>query len=99
MYLLLFNLLVVTSFNIKHRFIPNRLIINKYNGNNDDKLRKIDEALNNEKNKMKQLLTEKNKIMQNITGLNLHNETFINNYAILSKKVFWTYNIIKLTCL
>lgn len=80
MYLLLFNLLVVTSFNIKHRFIPNRLIINKYNGNNDDKLRKIDEALNNEKNKMKQLLTEKNKIMQNITGLNLHNETFINNY-------------------
>jgi cell division protease FtsH len=81
MYLLLLNLFVVTSFNIKHRFIPNRIIINHYNGNNDDKLRKIDDAINNEKNKMRQLLTEKNKIMQNITGLNLHNETFINDYV------------------
>ena len=81
MYLLLFNLIVVTGFNIKHRFIPNRIVINHYNGNNDDKLRKIDEALNTEKIKMKQLLTEKNKIMQNITGLNLHNETFINDYV------------------
>jgi cell division protease FtsH len=80
MYLLLLNLCVVTSFNIKHRFIPNRIIINHYNGNNDDRLKKIDDALNAEKNKMKQLLTEKNKIMQNITGLNLHNETFIQNY-------------------
>ena len=80
MYLLLLNLLVVTSFNTKHRFISNRIIINHYNGNNDDNLRKIDEAINYEKIKMKKLLTEKNKIMQNITGLNLHNETFINNY-------------------
>ena len=81
MYLLLLNLWVVTGFNMKHRIIPNRLIINHYNGNNDDKLRKIDEALNSEKMKMKQLLIEKNKIMYNITGLNLHNETFINDYV------------------
>ena len=78
MYLLLFNLFFVTSFNIKHRFISTRL--HNYNGNNDDRLKKIDDALNTEKNRMKQLLTEKNKIMQNITGLNLHNETFINDY-------------------
>jgi cell division protease FtsH len=80
MYLILLNLFVVTSFTIKHRFISNRIIINKYNGNNDNNLRKIDEAINYEKIKMKKLLTEKNKIMQNITGLNLHNETFIQNY-------------------
>jgi cell division protease FtsH len=80
MYLLLLNLCVVTGFTMKHRF-SNRIIINHYNGNNDDKLRKIDDALNNEKLKMKQLLTEKNKIMKNITGLNLHNETFINDYV------------------
>ena len=80
MYLLLLNLCVVTGFTIKHRF-SNRIIINHYNGNNDDKLRKIDDALNNEKLKMKQLLTEKNKIMKNITGLDLHNETFINDYV------------------
>uniref|UniRef100_A0A6C0B952 AAA+ ATPase domain-containing protein n=1 Tax=viral metagenome TaxID=1070528 RepID=A0A6C0B952_9ZZZZ len=80
MYLILLNLFVVTSFTIKHRFLPNRIIINKYNGNNDNNLRKIDEAINYEKIKMKKLLTEKNKIMQNITGLNLHNETFIQNY-------------------
>ena len=77
MYLILLNLFLATSFNINHRFIPNRLY---YNGNNDDKLRKIDDAINNEKNKMKQLLTEKNKIMQNITGLNLHNDTYIHDY-------------------
>jgi cell division protease FtsH len=81
MYLLLLNLIVVTGFNIKHRFIPNRIVINHYNGNNDDNLRKIDEAINYEKIKMRQLLTEKNKIMKNITGLNLHNETFINDYV------------------
>jgi len=81
MYLkLLLNLILVGGFNMKHRFIFSRLIRCNYNGNNDDKLRKIDEALNNEKIKTKQLLTEKNKIMQNITGLNLHNETFINDY-------------------
>ena len=94
MYLLLLHLFFVTnftfSFNVKQPFISNRIISNKiltnrivrynYNGNNDNKLRKIDEALNNEKNKLKQLLTEKNKIMQNITGLNLHNETYIDNY-------------------
>ena len=81
MYLLLLNLVLVTGFNMKHRFIPNRIIVNHYNGNHDDRLKKIDDALNNEKLKMKQLLTEKNKIMQNITGLNLHNETFINDYV------------------
>ena len=77
MYLFLIQLCVVCSFTTKPRFINK---INHYNGNNDDKLRRIDEALSNEKNKMKQLLTEKNKIMKNITGLNLHNETFIDNY-------------------
>ena len=80
MYLVLINLLLVTSFNIKQPFITNRIIRYNYNGNNDDKLRRIDQALNNEKLKMKQLLTEKNKIMQNITGLNLHNETYIDDY-------------------
>lgn len=81
MYLLLINLLVVSSFTIKPRFIPNRIILNHYNGNHDDRLKKLDDALNAEKIKIKQLLTEKNKIMQNITGLNLHNETFINDYV------------------
>ena len=80
MYLLLLNLCVVCSFTTKPRFI-NRIITYNYNGNNDDKLRKIDEALNTEKLKLKQLLIEKNKIMYNITGLNLHNETFINDYV------------------
>jgi cell division protease FtsH len=79
MYLILLHLLVVTSFNIKPRLV-NRIILNHYSGNNDDNLRKIDEAINYEKIKMKKLLTEKNKIMQNITGLNLHNETFIHDY-------------------
>lgn len=81
MYLLLVKLLVASSFTIKHRINYNRIIINHYSGNNDDKLRKIDDAIINEKMKMKQLLTEKNKIMKNITGLNLHNETFIHNYV------------------
>jgi cell division protease FtsH len=53
-------------------------------------LRKIDDALNSEKNKMKQLLTEKNKIMQNITGLNLHNESYINEYLenVLNENIY-----------
>ena len=80
MYLLLFNLLVVSSFHMKPR-LSNRIIINHYNGNHDDNLRKIDEAINYEKIKMKKLLTEKNKIMKNITGLDLHNETFIHDYV------------------
>ena len=80
MYFLLILFVTVSSFNVKYKFMHNRIIVNSYNGNNDDKLRKIDDALNTEKIKMKQLLTEKNKIMKNITGLNLHNETFIQNY-------------------
>ena len=79
MYFLLILFVTVSSFNVKYKFMHNRIIVNSYNGNNDDKLRKIDDALNTEKIKMKQLLTEKNKIMKNITGLNLHNETFIQN--------------------
>jgi cell division protease FtsH len=86
--LILLNLFLATGFKqpyISNRIFTNRIRTNRivrynYNGNNDDKLRKIDQALNNEKIKMKQLLTEKNKIMQNITGLNLHNETYINDY-------------------
>ena len=81
MHLLLLQLCAVTGFTIKPRIVTHRIIRNHYNGNNDDKLRKIDEALNAEKNKMKQLLIEKNKIMKNITGLNLHNDTFINDYV------------------
>ena len=80
MYLILINLFLATSFNINHKFLSNRIIRNNYYGNNDDKLKKIDDALNNEKIRMKQLLIEKNKIMQNITGLDLHNETFIDDY-------------------
>ena len=81
MYLLL-NLVIATGFTLNHR-LPTRILYN-------DKLRKIDEALNTEKNKMKQLLTEKNKIMQNITGLNLHNETFIDNYLenVLNENIY-----------
>jgi cell division protease FtsH len=81
--LILLNLFLATGFKqpyITNRIRTNRIVRYNYNGNNDDKLRKIDQALNNEKIKMKQLLTEKNKIMQNITGLNLHNETYINDY-------------------
>ena len=80
MYLVLLHLCLVTGFTM-NRIVPSRIIINHYNGNNDDKLRKIDEALNAEKIKMKQLLTEKNKIMKNITDLDLHNESFINDYV------------------
>ena len=88
MYLLLLNLFLASSFNMKHRFVTTRLY--NYNGNNDDKLKKIDDALNSEKIKMKQLLTEKNKIMQNITGLDLHNETYINNYLenVLNENIY-----------
>jgi hypothetical protein len=56
MYLLLINLFLATSFNIKHRFVTTRLY--NYNGNNDDKLKKIDDALNSEKIKMKQVEEE-----------------------------------------
>ena len=92
MYLLL-HLCLATGF--KQPFISNQIITNRlarynYNGNDNDKLRKIDEALNSEKLKMKQLLTEKNKIMQNITGLNLHNETFIDDYLenVLNENIY-----------
>ena len=92
MYLLL-HLCVATGFKetfISNRIITNRIIRHNYNGNDNDKLRKIDEALNSEKIKMKQLLTEKNKIMQNITGLNLHNETFIDDYLenVLNENIY-----------
>lgn len=89
MYLILVHLCFATCFNIKP-IITNRIIRYNYNGNNNDKLRKIDEALNSEKLKMKQLLTEKNKIMQNITGLNLHNETFIDDYLenVLNENIY-----------
>ena len=83
MYLVLLHLCIVSGFNkpfISNQIFNNKIIRYNYNGNNDDKLRQIDQALNNEKIKMKQLLTEKNKIMQNITGLNLHNETYIDDY-------------------
>jgi hypothetical protein len=82
----------VSGFNkpfISNRIL-NKIVRHNYNGNNDDKLRKIDQALNNEKLKLKQLLTEKNKIMQNITGLNLHNETFIDDYleSVVNENIY-----------
>ena len=98
MYLFLINVLFATSFNIKHplinRLLTNRIIRHNYNGNNNDKLKKIDDALNSEKLKMKQLLTEKNKIMQNITGLNLHNETFIDDYLenVLNENIYDSFD-------
>ena len=91
MYLLLY-LCLATGFKqpFTNRILNNRIVRHNYNGNDNDKLRKIDEALNNEKIKMKQLLTEKNKIMQNITGLNLHNETFIDDYLenVLNENIY-----------
>lgn len=92
MYLLLLHLCLVSGFNkpfISNRIL-NKIVRHNYNGNNNDKLRKIDEALNSEKLKMKQLLTEKNKIMQNITGLNLHNETFIDDYleSVVNENIY-----------
>ena len=92
MYLLL-HLCLATGFKqtfITNRIITNRIVRHNYNGNNDDRLKKIDDALNSEKLKMKQLLTEKNKIMQNITGLNLHNETFIDDYLenVLNENIY-----------
>ena len=96
--LILLNLFLATGFKqpyISNRIFTNRIRTNRivrynYNGNNDDKLRKIDQALNSEKLKMKQLLTEKNKIMQNITGLNLHNETYIDDYLenVLNENIY-----------
>ena len=81
---------ILTNKILTNRLFSNRIVRYNYNGNNDDKLKKIDDALNNEKNKMKQLLTEKNKIMQNITGLNLHNETYIDNYLenVLNENIY-----------
>ena len=90
MYLLL-HLCLATGFKQStNRIITNRIVRHNYNGNNDDRLKKIDDALNSEKLKMKQLLTEKNKIMQNITGLNLHNETFIDDYLenVLNENIY-----------
>ena len=73
MYLIWVHLIAVTSFNLRvsHR-LPLRL--------NNDKLRQIDSELNIEKLKIKNLLNEKNKILKNMTGLNLHNETYIQDY-------------------
>jgi cell division protease FtsH len=75
MYLILFKLLTVTGFNIQYKLIPNRLI--RFN---NDKLRNIDNKLNTEKQKIKKLLIQKNNILKNMTGLNLHNEKYIKNY-------------------
>jgi SpoVK/Ycf46/Vps4 family AAA+-type ATPase len=63
----------VTSFHLR---LPHRLPIKLHN----DKLRQIDHELNTEKLKIKNLLNEKNKILKNMTGLNLHNETYIQDY-------------------
>ena len=70
----IFNLIITTSFKLHHNLILNNIV--RYN----NKLKKIDYELNIEKLKIKKLLIEKNKILKNITGLNLHNETYINNY-------------------
>ena len=73
MYLIWFHLIAVTSFHLR---LPHRLPLRLHN----DKLRQIDNELNTEKLKIKNLLYEKNKILKNMTGLNLHNETYIQDY-------------------
>jgi cell division protease FtsH len=73
MYLLLFYLWTVTSFHLPHRF-PHRPLHVK------DRLMDIDKELNAEKQKIKQLLVQKNNILRNRTGLSLHNDTYIQHY-------------------
>ena len=88
MYLfLLFNLIIVSSFNPHRKIFYNKLI--RFN-NNNDKLKKIDNELNIRKLRMRKLLIEKNKILRNMTGLDLHNETYIDNYLdnINSKNIY-----------
>lgn len=75
MYLLLFHLFTVTSFHlhhhnayrILHRHVKNRLL-------------DIDNELNAEKQKIRQLLVQKNNLLKNKTGLILHNDSYIENY-------------------
>ena len=73
MYLLWFTLITVTSFHLPPR-LPIRTKLH------NDKLRQIDDKLNAEKQKIKQLLNEKNNILKNMTGLTLHNESYISKY-------------------
>lgn len=73
MYLVWFTLITVTSFHLPPR-LPTRTKLH------NDKLRQIDDKLNTEKQKIKQLLSEKNNILKNMTGLTLHNETYISKY-------------------
>jgi cell division protease FtsH len=73
MYLLWFTLITVTSFHLPPR-LPTRTKLH------NDKLRQIDDKLNAEKQKIKQLLNEKNNILKNMTGLTLHNESYISKY-------------------
>ena len=74
MYLLLCHLLTVSSFHLHHRS-PQRLIHVK-----NDRLLDIDNELNKEKQKIKQLLIKKNNLLKNMTGLTLHNESYIDHY-------------------
>jgi cell division protease FtsH len=80
-YIVLFNLIFATSFRIQNR-IQNRII--RFNYNDDKqfkrKLSDVDSKINVHKIKMRELLIEKNRILKNITGLNFHNETQIDNY-------------------
>ena len=74
MYLLVFHLLTVSSFHMHHQRPPRFLHLK------NDKLLEVDKELNHEKQKIKKLLIKKNNILKNQTGLNLHNDTYIDNY-------------------
>ena len=74
MYLLLCHLLTVSSFHLHHR-LPHRILHIK-----NDRLLDIDNELNKEKQKIKQLLIKKNNLLKNMTGLSLHNESYIQHY-------------------
>jgi len=74
MYLLLCHLLTVSSFHLQHR-LPHRFLHVK-----NDRLLDIDNELNKEKQKIKQLLIKKNNLLKNMTGLTLHNESYIQHY-------------------
>jgi len=73
MYLLLFHLLTLSSFHLPHRLLHRPLHVK-------DRLLDIDNQLNTEKQKIKQLLVQKNNLLKNKTGLSLHNDTYIQNY-------------------
>ena len=78
MYLLWLYVMTATSFHVQHVQHVHRFhrILNIKN----DKLIDVDNELHKEKQKIKKLLIKKNEILKNMTGLNLHNESYIQHY-------------------